>query len=48
MIRFLKHLRHLHLSEKAAPVELFASLVQAFIRTAIEPDPHVDLVHARY
>jgi poly(A) polymerase len=40
---FLAHIRHLHLSEKAAPVDLFAGLVQAFIRTAIEPDPHVEL-----
>jgi poly(A) polymerase len=40
---FLSHLRTTYLTENAAPVELFANLVQAYIRTVIEPDPHVDL-----
>lgn len=40
---FLVHLRHMNLHEKATPVELFTGFVQAFIRSAIEPDPHVEL-----
>lgn len=40
---FLKHLRDLHLNDKATPVELFAGLVYSFVRAEIEPDPFVEI-----
>lgn len=40
---FLKHLRDLHLNDKATPVELFAGLVYSFVRAEIEPDPMVEI-----
>lgn len=40
---FLSHLRHTPSTEKPSPVQLFTNLVQAYVRTVIEPDPHKDL-----
>jgi poly(A) polymerase len=40
---FLKHLHEVSFKDKATPLELFAALAQVYLRSEIEPDPHVEL-----
>lgn len=40
---FLKHLHEVKYNDKASPLELFGALAHVYLRTEIEPDPHVEL-----
>ncbi|MEK6554654.1 MAG: CCA tRNA nucleotidyltransferase [Bdellovibrionota bacterium] len=40
---FLKHLHDMKLKDKASPLELFGAIAHAFLRTEIQPDPHVEM-----